>query len=297
MRIPSFLAACLPSIARIIGLLTLAASLTGCSAIKLAYNNFDEVAYWWLDSYLDLTDDQSPRLRQDLERLQQWHRIHELPEFIAMLHNMEALAPGEISPAQACAFVPRIRERLKVVAHRAEPPAVTLAISLEPEQLAHLERKYQKTLAEYRKDWVRLPPSELHDKRMKQFLERSEMIYGRLDDPQRQVLRSQMEQSVFDAKRVMAERQRRQQDALQTLRKLAGQPISLSDARVLISGLMKRVQESPDPEHRRYQQALIDEGCRTFSALHNSTSPPQREAAVRRLRAYQRELRELTAQQ
>lgn len=297
MRIPSFFPAWLASIGRIIGLLTLVATLTSCSAIKLAYNNFDQVAYWWLDSYLDLTNDQSPRVRQDLARLQQWHRTQELPQFLGMLRKLEQMAPGEITAAQACAFVPPVRERLKVLAERAEPAAVTLAISLEPEQVVHLERKYQRTIAEYRKDWVRLPRPELREKQMKKFLERSEMIYGSLDEPQRQVLRAQMEQSIFDPGRVLAERQRRQQDALQTLRKLVGQPVSLSDARGLMGGLLKRVQESPDAEFRRYQQTLIDEGCRTFAALHNSTSAAQREAAVRRLRGYQRELSELVAQQ
>ena len=40
-------------VARIIVLLTLAVALAGCSAIKLGYNTLGEVAYWWLDSYID----------------------------------------------------------------------------------------------------------------------------------------------------------------------------------------------------------------------------------------------------
>jgi hypothetical protein len=41
---------------------------------------------------------------------------------------------------------------------------------------------------------------------------------------------------------------------------------------------------------------LIDEACVNAAALHNSTTAAQREAGVRRLRAYQRDLRELSAQ-
>ena len=57
------------------------------------------------------------------------------------------------------------------------------------------------------------------------------MIYGRLDEPQRSALRRQIEQSIFDPQRILAERQRRQQDVLQTLRQLAGQPVASGEAR------------------------------------------------------------------
>jgi hypothetical protein len=284
-------------LARIIGLLALAAVLGACSAVKLGYNDLDEVAYWWLDNYIDLTDEQTPRVREDLARLHGWHRNEELPRISALLHRMETLAPGEISPAQACDFVPPLRERLHAIADRAEPAIVTLALGLAPEQLAHLERKYEKTRAQYRKEWVMPAPGELAEKRFEQFVERSEMVYGQLEEPQRAVLRRQLDQSIFDPRRLLTERQRRQQDTLQTLRKLAGQPVTISAARSLVHGWLQRLQASPDAGYRRYEQDWVAESCRTFSALHNSTTPTQREAAVRRLRAYQRDLRELSSQQ
>ena len=278
---------------RIIGLLALAAMLAGCSAIKLGYNNLDDIAYWWLDSYVDFSDEQSTRVREDLASLHAWHRRQELPAVIAMLQEMEKLAPGEVTPAQACALVQQVRERLNAVADRAEPAVVTLALGLAPEQLQHLERKYEKNDAEYRKQWVRPPREEQREKRFDQFLERSEMIYGRLDAPQRDVLKRLVEQSIFEPERMLAERMRRQQDALQTLRKLSGQPVPFAEARSLLRGYLERTQEPPDPASRRYQQALIDEGCRNIATLHNSTNAAQRDAAVRRLRAYQRDLRDL----
>ena len=288
MHFPCFLT-------RIIGLLAVAAALAGCSAVKLGYNNLDEVTYWWLDGYLDFTEEQAPRIREDLARLHFWHRTQELPRVATVLRSLEELVTGDISAAQACAFVPRLRERFEAVSERAEPAVVTLAMDLGTDQLRHLERKYQKNNADFRKEWMRLAATELADKRLKQFLERAEMIYGRLDEPQRIALRRQIEQSAFDPKRTLAERQRRQQDALQTLRKLAGQPVPFGEARRLLRSYLERAQESPDAAYRSYQQALIDEACRGFSVLHNSTTAAQREAAVQRLRAYQRDLRELAA--
>jgi hypothetical protein len=284
-------------LARIIGVLATAALLSACSAVKLGYNNINEIGYWWLDGYVDFTDSQAPRVREDLARLHRWHRTNELPRFAQLLHNMERLAPGEVTPAQVCGLVTEIGERLNALADQAEPAVVTLALGLEHEQLLHLERKYRNNNADYRKEWIALTPEEQRVKRFKRVLERSEMVYGPLGEAQRAVLRQQIEQSGFDAGRVLAERLRRQQDALQTLRKLAGARVPMSEARTLLRGYLERAQNPPDPAARDHQEALIQEACRSFALTHNATTPAQRESAVRRLAAYQRDLRELATQQ
>ncbi len=277
-------------------MLALAAVLAACSAIKLGYNNVDGLAYWWLDSYLDFTDEQEGRVREDLDRLHAWHRSSELPQFIGLLQAMEQAAPGDVTAAQACGFITQAQQRLEALSERAEPAVVTLALGLTPEQLSHLERKYEKVNQEFRKEWIQPPASEIAEKRLDKFIERSEMIYGKLDDAQRAVLRRQLQQSSFDGNRVLAERLRRQRDTLQTLRKVAGQPIQLAEARALLRAYLERQKQPDDRGARAFQQSLIDEACANAAALHNSTTAAQREAGARRLRAYQRDLRELSVQ-
>ena len=281
------------SLARIIGVLALAAGLAACSAIKLGYNSLPELAYWWLDGHVDFTDTQSPQVREELAKLHLWHRGNELPRIAELLGRLEQLAPGAVTPAQVCGFVAEVRTRLSAVAQQAEPGLVAAALALTPRQLQHLERKYRNGNAEWRQEWIGLPPTELADKRFKQALERAENIYGKLDEPQRNAVRQWVDQSTFDAQRVFTERQRRQQDLLQTLRRLADNP---TEGARLLRDYIERVQRSPDPDYRRYQDQVMEEGCRYSAAIHDSTTAAQREQAVRRLRAYQRDLRELSAQ-
>jgi hypothetical protein len=73
--------------------------------------------------------------------------------------------------------------------------------------------------------------------------------------------------------------------------------VPLAEARALLRGWFDRALVSPDAAYRAHQEQLVQESCRIFSATHNATTPAQREMAVRRLRAYQRDLRELAAQQ
>ena len=286
---------------RIISLLALggvcAGALTACSALKLGYGAAPEFVFWRLDAYLDLDDTQSARVRDDLAQLQQWHRSTELPRYVALLEQAERLAPTDITAAQACSLVAQARERMAAVAAQAEAPMAATAQSLSPAQLQHLQKHYARKDAEWRKEWLDAPPATLLERRVKQMTERSEMIYGTLDDAQRAVLQRVVEQTSFDARGFFNERQRRQRDALDTLRAVSAQPaMPPAQAREALRGYLARALDSPDPVWRQKRDAWLQETCRSFAALHAATTAAQRETAVRRLRAYQRDLRELSAQ-
>lgn len=280
-------------VARIIGALILAAALAACSAIKLAYNNLPELSYWWLDGYLDFDGAQTLRVRDELAELLAWHRRHELPKIAELLRQAQALASGDITPEQACAFGDQIRARLLAVAVQAEGPGTELALSLGEAQLQQLERKYAKNNADYRKEWLEPAPARWQEKRHDRLLERSEDFYGPLEPPQRALLRQQVASSVFDPRAMDRERRQRQQDVLALLRRFQTQRTPSAEARDAIHAYVLRIAEPPPGPWRDHQQALRQEGCRNTAALHNSTSAAQRGQAIRRLQAYERDLGEL----
>lgn len=287
----------LPNFRRLAGIIlamTLVLGLAGCSAIRLGYRTLPEVAYWWLDSYADFTQGQAPQVRSDLHRLQAWHR-QQLPALADLLQRIEQMAPGEITPQQACTVVAEVQDHLRLVADAAGPAAAAIAETLSPGQLRHIERKFRRNDERFRDEWVDVPPAERRSKRYHQMLDRLESIYGSLDAPQRAVLRQGIAQSNYDPERILRDRERRQQDLLQVLGKLSQGSVKPEDARTQLQDWLDRAQHSPDPAYRAWQEGLVQEGCRVFSAVHHSTTPEQREHAIRRLRAYQRDLRELAA--
>jgi hypothetical protein len=283
------------AMARIIGVLLLAAALGACSAIKLAYNNLPTVSYWWLDDYLDFDSEQTPKVRDELAQLLAWHRQNELPRIASLLQEAQALAPGEVTPAQVCVMGDRIRERLLAVTERAEPAGTELALSLTDAQLQQLERKYEKNNASYRKEWLDRTQAQVQEKRYDQFLDRSEDFYGRLSAQQRDLLKQQVAQSVFDPRLADTERRHRQQEALVLLRGFVANKPSPVEARAALHAYIQRIAEPPPGPWRDQQQALLQEGCRNTAVLHNGTSPSQRAQAVRRLQAYEDDLRQLVA--
>lgn len=283
---------------RIIGWLVALTAFTllqACSAVKLAYNNAPEFAFWWLDAYVDFNDSQSPLVRTELARLLQWHRTDELPKIADLLQKVQRLAVSDIAPAQVCAVYADARERYNAVVTQAEPAAVTLAMSLKPEQIKHIQSKFNKGNEEYRREWMGLSPAERLEKRLKSNVERAEEFYGKLEDRQVAILKTALEASTFDSTLGFAERQRRQQDFFQTLKSASGKS-NQTEVLMSLRGYMDRAVNSPNLAYRTYSDRLAQESCASFSLLHGTTTAEQRTRAVRRLAAYERDARELSLQ-
>lgn len=281
------------SVARIIGLLSLLVALAGCSTVRLGYSTLPDVAYWWLDGYLDFNDQQEPRVKDDIARIHAWHRTNELPQIVGVLERMERVAAAEATPEQVCAFEPDLRRRWLALREQLEPAMVGHAVTLNAAQLAHLERKYASNVREFERDWLKLPPAEQLDKRLKQTQDRLEMVYGTLGDNQRAAVRQFLERTPFRGQQILQERRRRQQDTMAVLRKLSAGSVPQDEARATVRGLLDRMLTSPDPAYRAYQEALRLETCRLVAQVHNGSTAAQREHAVRRLRGWQRDLQEL----
>lgn len=287
----------LPRIAAIILALALSLGLAACSAVKLGYSTLPELAFWWVDGYVDLSEDQEPDAKRELVRLHDWHRREELPKLVEILARMETMAAADVTAQQACDVVAQVQVRIGAVAGQAAAGVGAIAPTMTAQQLKHLERKYRSRNEDFLKEWVSRPPPQQHEKRYEVMLDRLESIYGRLEAQQRAVLRQAIERSMYNPGRILSERQRWQQDVLQALRQASVPDTSPAAATALVHAALQRMQQPPDTAYRAWRDALIEEGCRTFAAVHQVTTPTQREQAGRRLRAYQRDLRELAIAQ
>ena len=282
--------------AQIIGVLLLAGALQGCSLIKIAYNQATELAYWQLDAYLAFNAEQSTKVREELNRTLAWHRQTQLPAYIASLQEWQAWLPGELDEAQACEIVNDVRAKLLAISDRGESAAAALVGTLAPEQLKTMRRKFSSLNQEYRSDFLDDTPSALLEKRFKKAVSRAEMLYGSLEEKQLTLLRSRLAQSMFDAQVSLAEHQRRQRDALSTLAPLIAVRANADQAAPALRAYFERSINSPNPAYRVYQDQLLRDGCKTFSALHNSTNAAQRAKALQTLIGYEQDFKLLAAQ-
>lgn len=296
MSFPSIRLRSVARFARIIGLLSLIVALGGCSAIKFGYNSLPQLGYWWLDGFFDFDDAQGAAVRDDLARIHAWHRINELPLYGQVLQRLERMVLADITPAQVCGLEPELRARADALRARIEPALTAHALAIQPSQIEHLERKYLQRNRDYEKDWVRLSADDLVDKRIEEFAGRAEILYGDLDDAQRDALRRQLQGSRFNPATVLALRRHNQQVVLALLRRFSTQKVDIPQARAAVRAVLDEVMVPSEPVFSAYVDAMRQEACAFSAALHNSTRSTQREHAVKRLRGWQRDLADLSAQ-
>lgn len=269
--------------------------LSGCSAVRIAYSQAPDLTYWWLDSYLDLTDAQTPKVRDDLARFFAGHRAQELPRTADWLAQAAQVATGDVTAAQACRMLDQARALLDNVAELALPSVAELAPTLTGAQIEHLQRKFAKNTAEFRRDHLQGTAASRESLRIKRSVDRSEMFYGRLDEAQLAVIRQVVVESPFDPHLSLKERERRQRDLTEVLTQLSSARASTATSQHALRLLLQRVWESPDPAARAYAQRSVAQACQALARIHASTTTAQRANAVKVLKGYEADLRALAA--
>ena len=270
--------------------------LGGCSALRLGYNQAPDLAFWWLDGYADFDDNQSLRTRDGLAAWFAWHRRTQLPNYAALLVRAQTEIVADMPAARMCTWWGELYERFDVAIDRAVPDIAEVMLSFKPEQLRHMERQHAKKNAECRSEYLDGDAAERAAQNLKRTIDRAETLYGRLDDVQRARIGRALAASPFDAEAWFVERRRRQQDALQLLRRLIAEGASREQAQAAVRAYALRVKRSPNEAYRQYQERLTQFNCGFSAELHNATTPAQRQTAVDKLKGWERDLRALVAQ-
>lgn len=279
--------------AAIIGVLL--SLLGGCSAIRLSYNNGAQLAWWWLDGYIDFSSDAAPRAKQAIDRWFEWHRATQLPEYATFLAGLQAQIGDPLTAQQVCRWEDQVREKLAPSIDRAVLLGAELVPTLGEAQFRHLEKAYEKKNEEMREEYLQPRPDERRKASMKRAVERLETLYGSLDEAQTKVVAAGIAASPFDPEAWLAERQRRQKDVLQTLRRLVADRADRDATVAALRALADRWERSSDPGYRSYQQRLGDFNCAFAAQIHNATTPAQRRAAKERLKGWEDDARALIA--
>ena len=298
----SLLPAATIKLRRIIGLALVLLLVAGCSMVRLAYDQAPNLVYWWIDGYVDVSGEQTPPLRDAIDRWFAWHRHTQLPDYASLLVRAQREVLEPTTPAAMCAWQAEVERRLDVAIEGALPAAAELMLGLAPEQLQHVERRMAKASGEMRADYLQANPAERKAKSLERTAERFEMLYGRIDAAQRERLAALLAASSFDAERWLAERRTRHREMLHAMtlastaaRSGADRNAALQQAQAAVRVIAERSARSPRTDYRAYQQRLTQDNCALAASMHNAMSPAQRQAARAKLKGWEDDLRTLIA--
>ena len=271
--------------------------LTGCSAVRLGYNNLPDIASWWLDSYIDFTDTQGPQAKAALQKLQTWHRKEELPAIAELLVQAQTLAPQNITPEQACKIWEGAQVRIESLIQESSRLAAPVVSQLNAKQLKHLEKEWATRNEDWKKQWVQGTPDSRIKKRVDLAAERFNSFYGDLNLEQRQVLKQQFLQSTWSPEASYQRRLKRQQEQLIALQAMSSEitktAMPLAQVEKSLQSLILQSVRPKDAGDLSKQLQLEQQACQNLAQLHNTMSPAQRLKAQRKLKDYETDVREL----
>lgn len=270
-------------------------TLSGCSALRIAYGTAPDLAYWWLDRYVDFNSAQTPRVREAIKQWFAWHRRDQLPEYAALLARARVEVLADTTPARVCEWQSEVLRRARIAFDHIAPAAADVMLTITQEQIRHLEKRYAKNNAEFRDDYLQPDPRQRAQHARERTVDRAEMLYGRLDDAQVERIVDGLRRSPFDPELWLAERRQRQQDALQILRRLGSEHADRARALAELRGYADRLEDSPREAYRRYDERLTEFNCAFAASLHNATSAAQRRTAAKRLAGWEGDLRAMVA--
>ncbi len=271
--------------------------LTGCSAVRLGYNNLPEIASWWLDSYIDFSDTQGPQAKAALQKLQTWHRKEELPAIAELLVQAQTLAPQNITPEQACKIWEGAQVRIESFIQESSRLAAPVVSQLSAKQLKHLEKEWASRNEDWKKQWLQGTPDSRIKKRVDLAAERFNSFYGDLNLEQRQALKQQFLQSTWTPEASYQLRLKRQQEQLIALQAMSSEitkpTMPIAQVEKALQSLILQSVRPKDAGELSKQLQLEQQACQNLAQLHNTMSPAQRLKAQRKLKDYETDVREL----
>ena len=272
---------------RLLCLIALMLTVAACSSVRFTYNNGDTLLYYWLNAYVDIDTDQSDWVKKDIDNLFQWHRATQLKDYVQLLQKGQRQLAGNLTQADLLADYREIRTRSEKLANKAVPDLAELAISLKPDQINTLARKFESNNDKYRKKFLRGDTEERNKVRFKKAMEQFDLWFGDFSRDQEAVLRKASDARPLDNEVWLDERMRRQQMILSLLRKVHDQKLSREATIPLVQALVRDVFARMDsPERKAFYDASTDATTKMILTAVKIATPKQKAHAHKRMQGW-----------
>lgn len=261
--------------------------VAGCSSLRLAYNNGDTVLYWWLNAYVDLDRDQKGWVREDIDKLFDWHRKTQLKDYVEILRKGQKQVQGNVTQAELLADYSEIKSRTQSLLLKAAPDLADLARSLKPEQIAQMEKKFKSNNDDYRKKFLTGDQEKRQQLRYKKSMEQFELWFGSFSREQEAAIRKASDARPLDNEIWLDERTRRQRNVLNLVQKVQAEKLGKEATVALINTLIRDSFERLEHSERKpFFDAFENSTAQMVLTVIKIATPAQKEHAVKRMQGW-----------
>jgi hypothetical protein len=280
-------------IARLIVVIAVLVAMSGCSTVKIAYNQADHIAAWTIDDYFELDAEQKAAFKSRFERFHAWHRSTQLPEYAELLESAHQRVSAGASPIDAEWLSSAFRARLETITRHTYQDAALFLSRLSDDQIAAARKEMDKRNRKFARERG-LGASEDEQRRLQatRQIERIEQWTGPLSAAQEAKVRAMSRGLPLITELRHQERLRRQDEFLALMQQRRNVDTFAPRLRDWVIDWDKTRPAAYQRQHARFMQ----ESSRMYLALLDMLTPEQRQHVLSVIRRYQQSFRELAAQ-
>jgi hypothetical protein len=274
--------------ARMLFLVAMMALLAACSTIRFTYNHGDTLLYWWLNAYLDLDSDQSDWVKKDIDNLFQWHRSTQLRDYAGLLSKMQRqLGDGNVTQEELLSDYRDIKARTELLAFKALPQLADLAMSVKPDQIAQMEKKFAKNNDKFRKEFMSGSVDDQQKARFKKSMDQFNLWFGSFSREQEAQLRRASDARPLDNDVFLQERMLRQKKIIALLRRVHDQKLNKEQTMSAVHDQLRDFFDRMEaPDRKAFYDAYVNNTANFIVTAIKLTTPPQKQHAQQRMQGW-----------
>ena len=240
---------------------------------------------WHTDRYLDVHGAQSEELDARIAAFLAWHRSNALPQYSRLAAEAGTKFARGLSQEDLVWGYDSVQAQVLEAVRAAAGEIAELLDRMTPEQIEHLERRFEEDNRKFAKEHLSGTVEERRVRRLKRNLERVEEWFGGLSDVQVERVRQYSARAPFTDRFRDRERRRLQAEFVEMLR--------AREARSRFADWAVRWESRRDPVHAAAARVQLAEYFSMLLDLDRTLTPGQRQAAEVRLRELAAEFEQL----
>ena len=259
------------------------AVLGGCSLLRFGYGQLDHYAAWQADAYFDLDADQKQEFNKRFDRLHEWHRHEQLPDYAAFLNAIRGRFQNGLTREDVLWVMEGVKARYRNLINHSAHDMAAMLLAVTPAQLETLRRKWDRDNRRFAREYhLGDSAEEQREARLRRLLSRISDWTGHLGHEQEQKIAAIAADATLFHKLRYEDRVRRQREFLQLMEQRGDRaPFGETLRRWLLNW-----EEGRDPEYARRSDEWTRAQADLYMQIARMLTPQQRAHVERRLQKY-----------
>jgi hypothetical protein len=260
------------------------ALLSGCNMLSVGYGHIDTYAAWQAAEYFDLDPAQRQEFKTRFDRLHEWHRTEQLPDYARFLGSSSTRVRNGVTNDDGEWIARGIEDRYRALVKRGADDAAAVLMTLTPANMEALQRRWVKDNARYaREHKVNGSPAEQRQARTERELKRIKEWVGELTAEQEKKVAALAADLPLAPKLRYEDRLRRQREFVQLMASRGTDQRQFAER---LRHYLANWEEGRSPEFARFSTEWRRRQVEFYVEAARLMTPQQRTVLVNRVERY-----------